>query len=124
MKPMHAWGRLSDDPHAVIALHERSRVPALMQAHSPGIAHGNGRSYGDVCLNSGGALWHTLGMDRFIRWDPEAGTLCCESGVLLRDTDGRFRIQQYVLSFTVPNEAADRVVAVIRDGGRPGSSPR
>ncbi len=35
------------------------------------------------------------------------------SGVLLRDTDGRFRIQQYVLSFTVPNDASKDVVAAI-----------
>jgi hypothetical protein len=37
------------------------------------------------------------------------------SGVLLRDASGQFRIQQYVLSFTVPNEASKAVVDVIAE---------
>lgn len=46
------------------------------------------------------------------------------SGVLLRYADGQFKIHQYVLSFTVPNAASKDVVAVIRDGGGAGTSPR
>lgn len=38
------------------------------------------------------------------------------SGVLRLTEDG-WKIEQYVLSFTVPNEAARDVVAVIRDAG-------
>jgi hypothetical protein len=37
------------------------------------------------------------------------------SGVLLRDAAGQFRIQQYVLSFTVPNDASKDVVDVIAE---------
>jgi len=50
-----------------------------------------GRSYGDAGLNPGGVLWCTAGLDRFIAFDPVAGTLRCEAGVLLRD------IQQLVV---------------------------
>jgi FAD/FMN-containing dehydrogenase len=46
---------------------------------------GNGRSYGDVCLNDGGTLLLTRGLDRFIGFDPVAGVLECEAGVLLSD---------------------------------------
>jgi FAD/FMN-containing dehydrogenase len=49
------------------------------------LAHGNGRSYGDVCLNPGGALWITTKLDRFIAFDEHSGLLTCEAGVLLRD---------------------------------------
>lgn len=49
------------------------------------LPRGNGRSYGDVCLNHRGVLVDTLGLDRFIRFDADSGILCCESGVLLSD---------------------------------------
>jgi FAD/FMN-containing dehydrogenase len=46
---------------------------------------GNGRSYGDVCLNEGGLLVQTRRLDRFIEFDPVAGIVECESGVLLSE---------------------------------------
>lgn len=46
---------------------------------------GNGRSYGDVCLNDGGVLLNCRRLDRFIKFDPETGILRCESGVLLSE---------------------------------------
>lgn len=49
------------------------------------LAYGNGRSYGDVCLNQGGMLLHTLQLDRFIRFDTDTGILECEAGVLLSE---------------------------------------
>ncbi len=49
------------------------------------LAYGNGRSYGDVCLNRGGLILETRGLDRFIDFDPEQGTLECEAGVLLSE---------------------------------------
>lgn len=44
-----------------------------------------GRSYGDVCLNPGGILWNTTGLDHFVKFDDRAGRLVCEAGVVLRD---------------------------------------
>ena len=67
----------------VIRLHDRAA--ALPRPHSPCIAHGNGRSYSDVCLNDGGVLLDTRGLDRFIDFDPDSGVICCEAGVLLAD---------------------------------------
>ena len=46
---------------------------------------GNGRSYGDVCLNDGGALLLARGLDRFIAFDPATGLLRAEAGVLLSE---------------------------------------
>jgi FAD/FMN-containing dehydrogenase len=46
---------------------------------------GNGRSYGDVCLNDGGTLLLTRGLDRFIAFDPTTGVLRAEAGVLLSE---------------------------------------
>lgn len=47
------------------------------------LAHGMGRSYGDVGINSGGELLLTRGLDRFIAFDPDTGILRAEAGVTL-----------------------------------------
>lgn len=54
---------------------------------------GNGRSYGDSCLNEGGVLLDTRGLSRFLFFDPSSGILALESGVLLSE----------VLSLSVPS---------------------
>ena len=42
---------------------------------------GNGRSYGDVCLNSNGTILLTKNLDKVISFDEENGVLVCESGI-------------------------------------------
>ena len=49
------------------------------------LPYGNGRSYGDVCLNAGGELLLTRALDRFIAFDSATGILECEAGVLLSE---------------------------------------
>lgn len=56
------------------------------------LPYGNGRSYGDSCLNDGGALLDMRGLDRVLHFDRSTGTLRCEAGVLLAD----------ILSLVVP----------------------
>jgi len=50
--------------------HEKSALP-----------FGNGRSYGDSCLNSAGQLVDTKNLDRIISFDTELGVICVEPGV-------------------------------------------
>ncbi|MBI1906841.1 MAG: FAD-binding oxidoreductase [Rhodocyclales bacterium] len=85
MVAMASWGRLGYWEHDVCALSDRSRVVQQIRGGLTGIAYGMGRSYGDVCLNPGGVLWNTTGLDRFIHFDEASGRLACEAGVLLRD---------------------------------------
>jgi FAD/FMN-containing dehydrogenase len=85
MRRVSSWGRLSADPHEVVELGDRSRVAAALAGGRAGIAYGMGRSYGDACLNPGGVLWRTAGLDRFISFDEASGRLVCEAGVVLRD---------------------------------------
>jgi FAD/FMN-containing dehydrogenase len=49
------------------------------------LPYGNGRSYGDSCLNHGGLLLDMRRLDRFIDFDAATGMLTCEAGVLLAD---------------------------------------
>lgn len=109
MVGISSWGRLSREDHDVLALSELPAVPACLQnSRSPGLAYGMGRSYGDVCLNPGGTLWRTAGLDRFISFDAETGRLICEAGVLLRD------IQQLALprGWALPVTPGTQIVTV------------
>ncbi|PUE29138.1 FAD-binding oxidoreductase [Limnohabitans sp. JirII-29] len=100
MKPVSAWGRLSNDLHEVQVLSDRTQVAAVLTAHQPGLAYGNGRSYGDVCLNPHGRLWHTSGLNKLIAFDETTGLLVCESGVLLRDIQRLFVPRGWMLPVT------------------------
>jgi FAD/FMN-containing dehydrogenase len=86
LHPVTSWGRLSRDGHRVVGLRDRHRVAEAMRGSTlPGIAYGNGRSYGDVCLNPRGTLWAARALDKFIAFDAEAGIIECEAGVLLKE---------------------------------------
>ncbi len=49
------------------------------------IPYGQGRSYGDVCLNNQEDIVTTKFLNRFISFDKNSGILRCESGVTLAD---------------------------------------
>lgn len=84
MRRYESWGRYPKSKGAeIVPLYWISEVPRLSKFPSPVLAHGKGSSYGDVCLNDSGILLDTLGMNRFIRFNRETGTLLCESGVTL-----------------------------------------
>jgi FAD/FMN-containing dehydrogenase len=85
MVNLSSWGRLGSWPHRLQAPADRLSLPELIRHDLPGLPFGNGRSYGDVCLNPEGTLWRMGGLDRFIAFDAATGLLSCEAGVLLRD---------------------------------------
>lgn len=81
-----SWGRLSSELHHIVRLDDRGAVAGQLRATpTTAIPHGMGKSYGDACLNPGGYLWLTTGLNRFISFDDNSGRLVCEAGVLLRD---------------------------------------
>lgn len=92
MKSISSWGRLSHEDHHVIPLHDKYSVANQIQDQEGrvGIAHGMGRSYGDIALNPKGPLWLTTGLNHLIHFDKFSGHLRCESGVLLRDIQRLF----------------------------------
>jgi FAD/FMN-containing dehydrogenase len=100
--PISSWGRLKSDLHHVIPLYDRASPLNLSQVNPKhtGLAYGMGRSYGDVCLNSGGVLWQTTGLNHLIRFDSATGRLRCEAGVLLRDIQKLFIPKGWMLPVT------------------------
>jgi FAD/FMN-containing dehydrogenase len=79
-----AWGNLPALP-AATEIDLSARSAALPAGSGSFLPYGNGRSYGDVCLNSGATLLRSRGLDHFMAFDAESGVLTCESGVLLAD---------------------------------------
>jgi FAD/FMN-containing dehydrogenase len=80
-----SWGNLIRSSSAVYGLRSRYDAFPAIPVGSTILPHGNGRSYGDSCLNPGGALLLTRPLDRFIAFDRDAGRITCEAGVLLAD---------------------------------------
>ena len=62
-----------------------SRLAAAGGAGEAVLAYGRGRSYGDACLNGGGTILDTAGLDRFLAFDAAAGVLRAEAGVTLAE---------------------------------------
>jgi len=80
-----SWGNVIHASHALYDLRARDDRFPQVATHATVLPFGNGRSYGDSCLNVGGALLQTRSLDRFIAFDHDTGVLACESGVLLAD---------------------------------------
>jgi FAD/FMN-containing dehydrogenase len=79
-----SWGKVICAEHSIVRLASRHDAFPIV-AEASVLPHGNGRSYGDSCLNVGAALLQTRSLDRFIKFDRDSGILGCESGVLLAD---------------------------------------
>lgn len=86
-----SWGRWPR-PEGQQLLALRRRGDPLPPAARPLLAHGQGRSYGDSCLNDGGTLLLARGLDHFLHFDPASGVIACEPGATLGE----------VLDITVP----------------------
>jgi FAD/FMN-containing dehydrogenase len=77
-----SWGRWPE-PQGQHLLPLRQRAAPLPAADHPLLAYGQGRSYGDSCLNRGGTLLLARGLDHFLHFDPRTGVIACEAGVTL-----------------------------------------
>lgn len=82
-----SWGGYPKLAQSVKAFQPTSRFSALSdEAVTAGfLPYGQGRSYGDVCLNSCGAIVSSEHLNHFIQFDQHSGILRCEAGVTLGD---------------------------------------
>jgi len=80
-----SWGNLIRSSSVVYGLRSRYDAFPAIPVGATILPYGNGRSYGDSCLNPGGALLLTRSLDRFIAFDRDAGLITCEAGILLAD---------------------------------------
>lgn len=82
-----SWSRVSTDPpervltpEAALGLATSSRAAEPADSILP---FGAGRTYGDTCVNAGGGIVDTTGLDRILAFDAERGVVRCEAGVTL-----------------------------------------
>jgi len=81
-----SWGRYPRTKQESVQLRWAcAPLPIRSATDKALLPYGNGRSYGDSCLNDGGLLLDARGLDRFIAFDPATGVLACEAGVLLSE---------------------------------------
>jgi FAD/FMN-containing dehydrogenase len=84
-----SWGNVIRKHQESVPLPSRHAPFPAAAAQPSLLPYGNGRSYGDSCLNVGGALVPMRGLDRFISLDSSAGIVTCEAGILF---DEMFRV--------------------------------
>ena len=82
MTRYESWGRFPKATHDIVRVNWRDAALPPDSGKNM-LPFGNGRSYGDCCLNDHGILVDTRGLDRFMAFDARTGTLRCEAGVLL-----------------------------------------
>lgn len=86
-----SWGRYPRQNQQAIPFSWRSE--SLPVSDLTVLPFGQGRSYGDCCLNENGLVLDTSGLDKFIFFDKQQGIVRCESGVTL----------DQVLKLTIPH---------------------
>lgn len=85
MSPVQSWGRIGTPGHHLVTPNTIAQARAAIARGGEWLAHGMGRSYGDVALNSGGTLISTRALDRFVAFDRDSGILQAEGGVTLEE---------------------------------------
>ena len=81
-----SWGRFPRFAQKAVRFRRGSDpFAALTSGTETILPFGNGRSYGDSCLNDGGLLLDCRSLNRILAFDAQNGRIRCESGVLLSD---------------------------------------
>lgn len=81
-----SWGRYFQGDNEAISFPSRHQsLPFSPQRDTSYLPFGNGRSYGDSCLNFGGKLIDCISLNQVIAFDENSGLLTCEAGMLLGD---------------------------------------
>lgn len=76
-----SWGGLAAQRSTIVDARDWLDTPE--RHRRPVLAFGNGRSYGDSCLNDGGTLIDTRGLDDIVFFDRKTGLLTCGAGLML-----------------------------------------
>lgn len=77
-----SWGNFPPSSQRGMRLPSCPKSP-LQEYDDKILPFGNGRSYGDVCLNPDGVVVDTRNHDHFIQFCPDSGRISCQAGVQL-----------------------------------------
>ncbi|RMG41896.1 MAG: FAD-binding oxidoreductase [Candidatus Dadabacteria bacterium] len=85
MSEFSCWGRYPHAQQTAYKLSWRDQVYTVISSENSVLPYGQGRSYGDVCLNDGGALLVSGSIDRIIEFDRHQGIIRAEAGLTLEE---------------------------------------
>ncbi len=80
-----SWGKFPYVDQEAVILQKDAVDSQIFSEKTSYLPFGNGRSYGDSCLNEEGMILVTKNLDRFIDFDSNTGILKASAGVLLGD---------------------------------------
>jgi FAD/FMN-containing dehydrogenase len=83
MQSVSSWGRVLKADHQVYEPAFVDELASILSMGLPCLGYGLGRSYGDACLNGGGALIRMHRLDRVLEADWEKGVIRAEAGTSL-----------------------------------------
>jgi len=93
MKSYESWGKYPQSkPASIRSFSWRTDDQTRFADDEYLLAYGQGRSYGECCLNNEHTLLTTNKLNRFISFDHDSGLICCEAGIRLKE----------ILDFVVP----------------------
>lgn len=90
--PPASWGNLFQPKQQRSALCWRNEPLPKTKRNTSMLPFGQGRSYGDSCINDGHQLIETRWLNKLIHFDHDRGILSCEAGITLKE----------ILDFIVP----------------------
>jgi FAD/FMN-containing dehydrogenase len=81
-----SWGRYPPARHKqVVSLENLGRQLSFSQYQDSVLPYGQGRSYGDTCLNNGAILIDTSSLSGILEFDTQRGILRCSAGTTLSE---------------------------------------
>ena len=94
-----SWGRIAHQESKIIYpdIHIAEKI---IDYPSTFLAYGNGRSYGDVCLNPDGNLLSLNKFNKFLAFDRVSGVIECQSGILLKEIQELIYFDGWILPVT------------------------
>jgi FAD/FMN-containing dehydrogenase len=115
MASLNAWGNLCEHKPQSIIHPEFVAEPIEFSNASTFLGFGQGRSYGDSCLNQNGAVIQSNFLNRFISFDEASGHLTAEAGVTLFDVIQTFMPRGFFLPVTPGTQFVTIAGAIAND---------
>jgi len=82
----NSWGSIPRVSQRVVSIIDREKIfPEALEPGDTYLPFGNGRSYGDVCLNDGGQILHCRALNKILAFDRGSGVIKAEAGVLFSE---------------------------------------
>ena len=81
-----SWGNYPiSKPTEVWSIYWRDQNISFNDTDKNFLCYGQGRSYGDICLNENGILIDTSNLNRLITFDEKNGLIRCEAGITFKE---------------------------------------